>query len=61
MDSREKLLEIKGLKTYFNTEDGVAKAVNGVDYHVYKGETLGVVGESGSEIGNISFDNEIDT
>ena len=48
MDSREKLLEIKGLKTYFNTEDGVAKAVNGVDYHVYKGETLGVVGESGS-------------
>ena len=40
MDSREKLLEIKGLKTYFNTEDGVAKAVNGVDYHVYKGETL---------------------
>ncbi len=48
MDSREKLLEIKGLKTYFNTEDGIAKAVNGVDYHVYKGETLGVVGESGS-------------
>ncbi len=48
MDSREKLLEIKGLKTYFNTEGGVAKAVNGVDYHVYKGETLGVVGESGS-------------
>ena len=48
MDSREKLLEIKGLETYFNTEDGVAKAVNGVDYHVYKGETLGVVGESGS-------------
>jgi len=48
MDSRDKLLEIKGLKTYFNTEDGVAKAVNGVDYHVYKGETLGVVGESGS-------------
>ena len=48
MDSREKLLEIKGLQTYFNTEDGVAKAVNGVDYHVYKGETLGVVGESGS-------------
>ena len=48
MNSRDKLLEIKGLKTYFNTEDGVAKAVNGVDYHVYKGETLGVVGESGS-------------
>lgn len=48
MDSRDKLLEIKGLKTYFNTEDGVAKAVNGVDYHVYKGETLGIVGESGS-------------
>ncbi|MCO4784234.1 MAG: ABC transporter ATP-binding protein [Candidatus Cloacimonetes bacterium] len=46
--SKDVLLEIKGLQTYFNTEAGVAKAVNGVDYTVYKGEVLGVVGESGS-------------
>ncbi|PCJ21219.1 MAG: peptide ABC transporter ATP-binding protein [Candidatus Cloacimonadota bacterium] len=46
--SKDVLLEVKGLKTYFNTEAGVAKAVNGVDYEVYKGEVLGIVGESGS-------------
>ncbi|MCD6237966.1 MAG: ABC transporter ATP-binding protein [Thermotoga sp.] len=44
---REKLLEVKGLKTYFFTENGVVKAVDGVDFDVYKGETLGLVGESG--------------
>ncbi|MGB2955538.1 MAG: ABC transporter ATP-binding protein [Anaerolineales bacterium] len=41
------LLEIKGLKTYFYTEDGVVKAVDGVDFNVKKGEILGLVGESG--------------
>lgn len=41
------LLEIKGLKTYFHTEDGVVKAVDGVDFNVKKGEILGLVGESG--------------
>jgi oligopeptide/dipeptide ABC transporter ATP-binding protein len=41
------LLEIKGLKTYFFTEDGVVKAVDGVDFNVKKGEILGLVGESG--------------
>jgi oligopeptide/dipeptide ABC transporter ATP-binding protein len=41
------LLEIKGLKTYFFTEDGVVKAVDGVDLSVARGETLGLVGESG--------------
>ena len=41
------LLEIKGLKTHFFTDDGVSPAVDGVDYEVRKGETLGVVGESG--------------
>ena len=41
------LLEIKGLKTHFFTDDGVSPAVDGVDYAVRKGETLGVVGESG--------------
>jgi oligopeptide/dipeptide ABC transporter ATP-binding protein len=41
------LLEIKGLKTHFFTDEGVSPAVDGVDYAVRKGETLGVVGESG--------------
>jgi len=41
------LLEVRGLKTYFFTEDGVVKAVDGVDLAVERGETLGLVGESG--------------
>lgn len=41
------LLEIKGLKTHFFTEDGTVKAVDGVDFNVKKGEILGLVGESG--------------
>ena len=41
------LLDISGLQTYFYTEEGVSKAVDGIDYYVRKGETLGVVGESG--------------
>lgn len=45
--TRKPALSIKDLRTYFHTADGVAKAVDGVDYHVYPGETLGVVGESG--------------
>jgi oligopeptide/dipeptide ABC transporter ATP-binding protein len=42
------LFEIKNLKTYFFTDDGVVKAVDGVDINVYPGEVLGLVGESGS-------------
>ncbi len=41
------LLEVTDLRTYFHTEDGVAKAVDGVSFHVDRGEVLGVVGESG--------------
>ena len=42
------LLEIRGLRTYFYTESGVAKAVDGVDLDIRQGEVLGLVGESGS-------------
>ncbi len=41
------LLQVRNLKTYFYTEDGVVKAVDGVDFHVRTGEVLGLVGESG--------------
>ena len=44
----EKLLQIQGLKTHFTTEAGVAKAVDGVDLDIHRGEVLGLVGESGS-------------
>jgi oligopeptide/dipeptide ABC transporter ATP-binding protein len=43
----EPLLQVKNLKTYFFTEDGVVKAVDGVDFDVRSGEILGLVGESG--------------
>ena len=43
----ERLLDVKGLKTYFYTDEGVVRAVDGVDLYIGKGETLGVVGESG--------------
>jgi len=42
------LLSIRGLRTYFDTEAGVAKAVDGVDLDIRPGEVLGLVGESGS-------------
>jgi oligopeptide/dipeptide ABC transporter ATP-binding protein len=45
--SDEVLLEIRGLKTQFFTEDGVVKAVDGVDLKIHKGEVVGLVGESG--------------
>jgi oligopeptide/dipeptide ABC transporter ATP-binding protein len=48
VDKREPLLEIRGLRTYFRTEGGIAKAVDGVDLDIRKGEVLGLVGESGS-------------
>ena len=43
----ETLLEISGLKTYFQTDDGMVRAVDGVDLTIRRGETLSVVGESG--------------
>lgn len=41
------LLQVKDLKTYFYTDDGIVKAVDGIDFTIKKGETLGMVGESG--------------
>lgn len=43
----KKVLEVKGLKQYFGTDKAPIKAVDGISFDVYEGETLGLVGESG--------------
>ncbi|MFW9780648.1 MAG: ABC transporter ATP-binding protein [Candidatus Heimdallarchaeota archaeon] len=42
------LVSVRGLRVYFFTEEGVVKAVEGIDFDIKKGETLGLIGESGS-------------
>lgn len=46
-EKNEKILEVKNLKTYFYTDDGEARAVDGLSYYVKRGESVGLVGESG--------------
>ncbi|WP_223587917.1 ABC transporter ATP-binding protein [Neobacillus bataviensis] len=46
-EKNKPILEVKGLKTHFYTKRGVSKAVDGIDFTLKKGETLGIVGESG--------------
>src|SRR5215217_1891480 len=48
VSSGDALLEVSDLHVEFRTRDGVAKVLNGVSYHVNAGETLAVLGESGS-------------
>jgi oligopeptide/dipeptide ABC transporter ATP-binding protein len=47
MEHPELLLEVKGLKTYFYLDEGTVRAVEGVDFSLPRGGTLGIVGESG--------------
>jgi peptide/nickel transport system ATP-binding protein len=46
-EAGDRLLEVEGLRTSFYTSDGVIRAVTGVDFHVNRGEVMGLVGESG--------------
>ena len=48
MTERKPLLEVEDLRTYFSTEEGIVRAVDGISFTIHEGERFGVVGESGS-------------
>ena len=45
--SEDPILQVSNLRTYFHTEDGIGRAVDGVSFSLGRGQTLGLVGESG--------------
>ncbi len=47
MENRPLLLEVENLKTHFFLDEGIVRAVDGVDFSIRRGQTVGVVGESG--------------
>ena len=47
-EAQKNVLEVKNLSTYFFMDSGVVKAVDGIDFDLIEGSTLGIVGESGS-------------
>ncbi len=55
----EVILQVKDLRTYFHTDEGIVKAVDGITFDLRKGETVGIVGESGSgkSVTNLSIMN----
>ena len=57
------LLEVNNLKTFFYTDDGIVKAVDGLDFYIKKGEVFGLVGESGcgKSVTSLSIMNLIET
>ncbi len=59
----EVILQVKDLKTYFYTDEGIVKAVDGITFDLHKGETVGIVGESGSgkSVTNLSIMNLVQT
>jgi oligopeptide transport system ATP-binding protein len=46
LNKKQKILEVKNLSTHFQTREGILRAVDGLTYYVYKGECVGLVGES---------------